>query len=151
MANSQRNKTFWVSTETANTALNQAGFEALTWVQVGGVGSIGETGISTNPISYNTLDTEVTDKAKGFSDAGNPDIECARDPADQGQILMRAAGQPSDTDKRAFKLIFQDGTIAYNRGLVGGPSRPGGDGEAFELEVYTLMLVQAEIVVDPPT
>jgi nitrogen regulatory protein PII len=66
MANSQRNKTFWVSTEVANAALNQAGFEALTWVQVGGVGSIGETGISTNPISYNTLETEVTDKAKGM-------------------------------------------------------------------------------------
>jgi hypothetical protein len=134
--------------------LDQTGYEALTWVQVGNVGSVGETGTNTNVVSYDELDTDVTQKGKGMSNAGDPVIECARNPTDDGQIALRAAAL---TDYRyAFKFTDDDkpaadytDTVHYNRGIVSGPIRPNGRNEDFILERFTLGLVQREIVVDP--
>lgn len=151
-ANSQSGKTFFISTTAQNSDLTDhatLGFPGLTYTQVGSVGKYGETGISTNVLTYPTLDETVTQKAKGMTNAGDPQIECARVPTDAGQVAMRAAGAPGVTDAYAFKTVDQDGTIHYNRGLVMGPTRPGGGNEDFELEVFTLALVQAEIVVNP--
>lgn len=136
--------------------LDQTGFEALTWVQIGGVGSAGEAGTSTNILTYDTWDTEVTQKAKGISNAGDPDIEVARDPEDAGQDILRTAARTNFN--YAFKeerndapndLVGSSPTTYYNRGLVSGPRRPRGRNEDFDLEIYTLGLQQLEIVVDP--
>lgn len=136
--------------------LDLEGFEALTWVQVRGVGSHGETGPNTNILTYDTWDTTVTQKAKGMTDAGSPEIELSRIATDAGQIIMRTAGDPLNPLNYAFKIERNDritptgtGTCLYNRGLVGGPRRPNGRNEDFDLEVYTLGLQQIEIVSDP--
>jgi hypothetical protein len=136
--------------------LDQTGFEGLTWVQIGGVGSAGEAGTSTNILTYDTWDTEVAQKAKGISNAGDPDIEVARDPDDAGQVILRAAALTNLN--YAFKEMRNDApnadedsrpTTYYNRGLVIGPRRPRGRNEDFDLEIYTLGLQQREVVVDP--
>lgn len=136
--------------------LDAAAFALLTWVQVGGVGSHGETGVSTNILTYDTWDTDVVQKAKGMSDAGSPDVEVARDPDDAGQIILRDAG--ATNYNYAFKIEKNDKpnddvdsrpTTLYNRGLVTGPRRPNGRNEDFDLEVFTLALQQREVVVDP--
>lgn len=136
--------------------LNQAAFEALTWVEVGGVGSHGETGTSTNILTYDTWDTDVAQKAKGISDAGSPDIEVARDPDDPGQVILRTAALTNLN--YAFKITANDTpnsdpdsepTTRYNRGLVTGPREPNGRNEDFDLEVFTLALQQRQITVDP--
>lgn len=146
MAFSQSGKTFAISTTPQPADLNVAAFAALTYTTVGGVGSIGETGFSTNIISYDTLANDVVSKAKGMTDAGSPPIEVARIAGDPGQIAMRLAGAVTNHDNYAFKIVFQDGTIQYLRGLVTGPTRPGGRNEDFELEVYTLALNQPEVI-----
>lgn len=154
MANTQKDVEFYISTTVAPSDLDQAGFEALSWTQVGQVGMVGETGIQTNVLSYDTLDTEVTQKAKGISNAGDPQIEVARVYDDAGQIAMRAAALTNFN--YAFKTVRNDApsasftdTIIYNRGLVMGPTRPNGRNEDFDLEIYTLGLQQREVVVDP--
>ena len=135
--------------------LTQAQFEALVWVQVKGVGSHGETGQSTNILTYDTWDTVVIQKAKGMTDAGSPEIELARDPLDAGQIILRTICSPSNMNF-AFKITRNDPnvitgtpTTIYNRGLVVGPRRPMGRNEDFDLEMFTLGLQQVELVVDP--
>lgn len=151
-ANSQSGKTFAISSTTQAADLDDhatLGFPGLTWIPVGSVGKYGETGINTNVLTYPTLDETVTQKAKGMTNAGDPQIECARVATDAGQVAMRAAGAPGVTAPYAFRTVDQDGTIHYNRGLVMGPTRPGGGNEDFELEVFTLGLVQAEVVVNP--
>ena len=125
-------------------------------VQVGGVGSVGETGSNTNILSYDTWDDEAVQKAKGMTDAGSPEVEVARDPDDAGQDILRTA---ADTNLiYAFKIEGTDvpdanpastPTIRYNRGLVVGPREPNGRNEDFDLEVFTLGLVQKQIKVDP--
>ncbi|MDI1261736.1 MAG: hypothetical protein PS018_00570 [bacterium] len=149
MAKSNKGTTLWACATAQNTDLDQAAFTALTWVQVNQVGSIGETGPNTNMLTYDTLDTTVSQKDKGITNAGDPAIEVARVPTDPGQILLRAQGAPTNYDAFAFKMVKRDGTIMYNRGKVTGPLRPNGRNEDFDLETYTLGLEQLEIVVNP--
>jgi hypothetical protein len=136
------------------TDLSQAQFEALTWVQVKGVGSHGEVGNSTNILTYDTWDSDVVQKAKGMTDAGSPEIELARDPLDAGQIILQAIALTNFS--YAFKIVKNDvvpggttGTVRYNRGLVAGPKEPMGRNEDFDLEVFTLALQQRQITVNP--
>lgn len=136
--------------------LTKTEFEGLTWVEVGGVGSVGETGSSTNILTYPTWSDDVVQKAKGMTDAGSPEIEVARDPDDAGQILLRTAA--GTNLNYAFKIEGTDlpdanpaskPTIRYNRGLVTGPREPNGRNEDFDLEIFALALQQKQIKVDP--
>lgn len=153
MAFSNASGKLYVCATAQNSDLAQGDYEGLTWVLVGGVGSIGELGNQQNVISYDTWDDSVIQKAKGLTNAGDADVEVARDPSDAGQDVLRSiAGNP---DKYAFKIVYDDGlngntgTVTYNRGLVLGPRRPNGRNEDFILEIFTLAMVQEEITVDP--
>jgi len=130
-----------------NADLTETEFAALTFVQVKKVGSIGERGINTNVVQYDTLDTLVALKGKGITNAGDPQIEVAEDLADPGQVAMRAAGAPDVPDSYAFKIERADGSLEYLRGLVTGPNVPGGRNEDFILNTYTLGLNQVPIPV----
>ena len=146
MANSLAGATFFISTTAENTDLADAtAYNALAYTEVKNVGSIGVMGTETNVLTYDTLDTVVAQKAKGIANAGDPEIEVARDAADAGQIAMIAAGLPSVVDAFAFKIVMLNGDKFFNRGLVLGPTRPGGRNEDFDLDVYKLALVQFEI------
>ncbi len=126
------------------------GFPSLLYVQVKKVGSAGERGISTNILTYDTWDTQVALKAKGITNAGDPQVEVAEDLTDPGQTAMRAAGDPYNKGNYAFKVERSDGSLEYWRGLVAGPNIPGGRNEDFRLNVFTIALQQAPIVVAAP-
>lgn len=136
--------------------LNQAAFEALTWVQVGKVGNIGDFGATSNDVTYNTLDEAVMSHQKGVGDAGSPDIEVAAIFSDPGQIILRTFGDPLNQHNMAIKIERNDkptgystNTIAYTRGTVSGPTYLGGGSDTVEREKYTLRLNQVAIRVDP--
>lgn len=154
MADTLSGAKLYVCATAQNSDLNEAAFEALTWVQVKGVGSHGETGTNTNIVSYDTWDTEFVQKAKGTSNAGDPELELARIPADAGQIIMRTAGDHFNKNNYAFKIELNDApsggtpTTIFNRGMVAGPRIPFGRNEDFITEVYTLALQQQQIIVD---
>lgn len=133
-----------------NTDLTEAEFKALTFVQVKKVGSIGERGINTNIVQYDTLDTLVALKGKGITNAGDPQVEVAEDLTDPGQVALRAAGAPNVPDAYAFKVERADGSIEYLRGLVAGPNVTGRRNEDFVLNTFTLALNQAPITVSGP-
>ncbi len=154
MANTQKDVKFFICTTPQPSDLDQAAFEALTWVEVKSVGKVGETGLSTNIVTYDTLDTDVTQKGKGVSNAGDPDVEVARIYNDPGQVALRNAAKTNFN--YAFKLERNDAPdatftnrIEYNRGLVTGPKRPNGGVEDFDLEIFSLGLQQREVVVEP--
>lgn len=160
MANTNKGRKFYISVtapagstpESQVLTLNQAAFEALDWTQVKHVGNIGEMGTSENVVNYDELETDVIQKSKGLANAGDPTIECARNPTDPGQIAMRAAALTKLN--YAFKMTDDDipsggttPTTYYNTGMVTGPSRPNGRAEDFILEVFTLALNRRELVV----
>lgn len=127
-----------------NTTLTEAAFEALTYVDIANVGNLGERGANTNIVSYDTWNTQTTLKGKGITNAGDPQLEVAQDLADPGQIAVRAAAA-SRSDNYAFKVTRQNGDAQYFRGLVTGPTEPGGRNEDFVLNVFTLALNQVPI------
>jgi hypothetical protein len=151
-ANANAGAKVYICATPQNTDLDQAGYEALAWVEIKAIGNHGETGPNTNILTYDTWDTTVIQKAKGMTDAGSPEIEVARIALDPGQVLLRAAALTNYN--YAFKMVRNDAptanaapTILYNRGLVTGPRRPHGRNEDFDLEIFTLALQQLEIAV----
>lgn len=157
MAQTLANSKVYICATPQNVDLSQGDYESLTWVEVGSVGNLGETGKSTNILTYNLITGAVVDKAKGLTDAGSPTLEVARIANDAGQQILRTAGAIGNNANRyAFKFVYSDspviggtGTTFYNRGFVTGPTRPNGGNEDFDLEVYNLALVQEEIQVAP--
>jgi hypothetical protein len=151
MANKTTHKgtTIHVAAVAQNDDLNQAGYEALTWTQVGKVGNPGEFGAKSNLPSYDTLDEPTTQKQKGIADAGSPTIECASIPSDPGQIIMRAFGHPLNADNMAIKWTRSNGQILYSRGAVTGPRYPGGGSDDFVVEVFDVGLNQLPVIVNP--
>jgi len=154
MADTLSGAKLYICSTAQNSDLNKAAFEALTYVQIKGVGSHGETGTNTNVVSYDTWDTEFVQKAKGTSNAGDPEVELARIPADAGQLILRTAGDHFNKNNYAFKIELNDApsggtpTTIFNRGMVAGPRIPFGRNEDFITEVYTLALQQQQIIVD---
>lgn len=143
----------YISTTVQNADLDDhatTGFPGLSYVEVAAVGSVGELGLNTNIVSYDTWGSLVISKGKGLTDAGSADVEMLRVAADPGQIAMRAAGLPSNNNNYAFKIDLQDGTTRYFRALVGGPRHPGGRNEDFDLDVYTLGANQTTLDIPAP-
>lgn len=155
----QKGAKFYIAVDVSNNPVPQnsdlslAEYDALTWLQVKGVGNFGETGITQNLPTYDELATEVTQKGKGIANAGDPVVECRRIGSDLGQIAMRAAALVANQNNYATKYELSDtpdggtnGTIRYNRGVVTGPTHPNGGNEDFNLENYSLGLNQEQIV-----
>jgi hypothetical protein len=145
----------YVCATAQNDDLNQAAYEALTWVQVGKVGNAGDWGTQSSMPSYDTLDEETSQFQKGTATAGKPTVECASVANDAGQIILRTYGVPYNQNNAALKLERNDmaqggasNTILYSRGVVDGPRYPGGGNDDFVREVYDIALNQIPIRVN---
>lgn len=134
-----------ISSTPSNEDLDAAAFALLTWTEIANVGSLGERGSSTNIVNYDTWGRDTVLKGKGMTNAGDPQLEVAQALADPGQIALRAAA--ATKDNYAFKVERQNGDIQYLRGLVTGPTEPGGRNEDFVVNLFTLALNQAPIEV----
>lgn len=145
----------FISTTAVSFPLNEAGFEALDYEEVGHVGNLGDYGVSPNIVSYNTLATKVTSKAKGVEDAGDLTIEVARVFDDLGQMQLAAAAETKF--HYAVKIEYADApsalytnTIVYGAGPVMGPQRLGGSTDDFIRESFTVGFSdQKPITVNP--
>ncbi len=152
MVATNKGRKVFISSAVSATDLNQAAFELLTWVQVLGVSTIGEMTSAANILSFPTLDTEVVQKAKGLIDAGDPDITVARESTDAGQVVLRTLADANTFHgvkfEHADNLDGSSNTIDYSRALVSGPAKSGGGVEDFDVEVFTLGLVQKILTVE---
>lgn len=152
MGSMQGGKVFICTTAQAAPLANAAAYAALVWVEIKGVGNMGQIGTSTNILNYPTWGDTVVQKAKGLSNAGDPTLELLRIPNDAGQLAIAAAALTNLN--YAIKVERNDKltgggtkTIIYNRGLVAGPARPQGANEDFDVDVYTLAFQDLETVV----
>lgn len=136
----------------ATTDLDQAGFEALTWVEVLDAGTIGGFGGEQSMNTYPTL-AGNTLKSKGAINHGSVEIEMARNTSDAGQAALRAAGKTEVS--YACKIVYPDATTLmtastfYSRGPVGVVGQMGGGSEDFAKEGTTWDFEQAVIEVAP--
>ena len=132
---------FYISDAARNDDAELTDFQNGSYILVPYVGNIGETGVNQQPATYSTWDNPVLQKSKGEADAGNPEVEALDEPS-AGMTQMLAASVATNQNKYMFKILWSDGSVEYNRGLVMGPRLPKGANADFKRAVFTLACVQ---------
>ena len=154
MADTLRDRIISICSVVQPEDLDQAGYEALTFVPIAHIGALGDFGLTDNIVSYDELTTSVTQKQKGIADAGSPQLELSARAADPGQVILRAAALTRYN--YAFKVENSDAptpsdsnTIYYFRGVISGPLYTGSRNQDFSLERYAVGINQRPIIVYP--
>ena len=98
----------------APATVDQPGFEALTYTEVGEVIDLPEYGPNVQVVESNPLADGITIKKKGFVNYGSQSIGLEYDSADAGQqILDDAVTGPTKNDEHSVKIEYQDGSVDY--------------------------------------
>jgi hypothetical protein len=144
MAKTLKGRELYICETAQSSDLNLAAFVALTWVLVGNVGMIGESGAATNLPTYDELDTDVIQKGKGITDAGSTPVEVSLNLTDTGQNALRVAALTQND--YAISWVDDDGVTHYQRGKITGPTAPNGRNEDFRRQVFTMGWNQREVL-----
>ncbi len=150
--NSHKNGEIYISDAPVPSDLDQAGYEALTWIKIEGVGTMPDIGVTENVVTFDGLEG-ATCKAKGNFNAGDPEITYKRHETDPGQIKLLEAGATGEN--WGVRFVLGDAatgltrTNAYTRGVVTRPRIIGGGGDDIDLRGTTLGLSQTPIEVHP--
>lgn len=131
------------------TDLSESEYAALTWQLVPNLGNHGDTGVDQNMVSYSTWDNRLTTQQKGEATGANPDLEFLDEPS-SGMTAMKAAAAVSDLNNYAFRIVWPDGQVEYNRGVVGAAMFPKGNNEEFRRVGFTLAINQEPVFTPAP-
>jgi len=116
---------------------NEAGYEALTYTEIGEVGDLGDIPSKVfEVITWRNIASRGTSKAKGPYDIPDQVIMVGVDPDDAGQALLTTA---TDSDN-AYSICISSPTLGdfYGRALVMGGPISFGDGSAVATRSVTL-------------
>jgi hypothetical protein len=108
-----------VSIGSTGIAHTESGYEADTFVLIGGVESISEFGDTAASVTFTGLSDGRTQKLKGSRDAGNMTISMGFIGGDDGQEDLADAEADNTSANYSFKVEFSDGEIRYFAGQVG--------------------------------
>lgn len=96
--------------------LDKAGYEALTYVDIGEVTNIPDFGATIQVVESNPLATGVTEKFTGFVNYGSVALEADLDDEDAGQSLATNAVDTTHADygkEFSFELTYASGAKRY--------------------------------------
>lgn len=125
-----------------NADLSASDFGGLTWTQVPNMGQHGDTGMQQNLVSYSTWDNRLAEQQKGEATGAQAEVRFL-DEDSNGMTALKAAASVTEMNNYAFKLLFSDGSIEYNRGVVSAPSYPKGSNEDFAEAVFNIAFNQS--------
>lgn len=99
--------------------LDDTGFEALTYVNIGEVTDFGEFGVVYELVTHNPIGTRTTIKRKGTVNNGAVSMVIGRDRSDAGQLLLQAGANGADVDTvHSFEVTLQNGDVIYFTGQI---------------------------------
>lgn len=105
--------------ETLPTAEDKAGYEALTWIEVGEVVDLPAYGPTVTVVESNPLATGITEKYPGFTNMGSLAVGLEQDLEDAGQESLQSSVQIAGISKpRSFKTEFTNDKVDYYKGGV---------------------------------
>lgn len=96
--------------------LDKAGYEALTYTNIGEVTNIPDFGATIQVVESNPLATGITEKFVGFANNGSVALEADYDDEDAGQSLATDAvdtGHASFGQEFSFELTYSSGAKRY--------------------------------------
>jgi hypothetical protein len=120
----------------APTAATKAGYEALTYIEVGEVDSIGDIVVSREVQSRVPLKTGITTKTKGATNFEPFTVSGAWASGDQGQVMVKAALEANTA--YSYCISYADGSKEYGRGLITSRGKNPGDANAFTGMTFTI-------------
>lgn len=107
---------------------DDAGYEALTYTEIGSVEQLGPIGATTEKVEFQPL-KGPKQKHKGPTDYGSLQPSLAHDPEDAGQELLRTAADPDDNTLYSIRVTYPSGDKRYFRARVFGyPENVGNAG-----------------------
>jgi hypothetical protein len=142
----------YVSSTTQGADLLQAGFEALTWIEIKPVVTQPGLGIDYNPVDQTYL-TGLTQTKPGSGKVKGGDLVCGNIPDDAGQVILK--GMAGTAVERAYKATrattntagaFLTETV-YSRCVVVSLGDEGGGVDDINAPKYTIAFNQKPIYV----
>ena len=128
---------------------DQAGYEALTFTEIGEVTSIGESGGTAQISSFTPVKSGVVNKRKGSIDYGTMSLSIAKDASDAGQVLLKAGfdGAAKETI-HSFKIEESvSGEVTYFMGLISSFTTARGDANTILSHNSNIERTSAAVVV----
>ena len=105
-----------------------AGYGALTFVTVGEVTNIGESGGSAQVATFTPVESGTVNKRKGSIDYGTASLSIAKDASDAGQVLLKAGFDGTDRSTiHSFAITEDGGEVTYFMGLISSFTTARGD------------------------
>jgi hypothetical protein len=107
---------------------DQAGYEALSWQNIGEVIDLPEYGPTVQVVESNPLATGITEKRNGFINFGSLSLGLELDVEDAGQQILEAGvpTPPGQFVPHSFRVTFPDGTVEYYHGGIFSYTRAPG-------------------------
>lgn len=124
-----------------------AGYEALTFTEIGEVADIGEFGPEYSVTTFTPIKTGIVRKRKSSVNYGSMPLSMAMVPGDAGHVKLLTG--LNDYDAQAFKVTYQDGTVEYFDALVMSYKRAVGGADGITM-ASTQLEVDSTIVTDLP-
>jgi len=125
-----------------------AGFEALSFSEIGGATDLPAVGGSANLVSYDLLSEGYTSKRKGQKQYGTGACNYATVPSDAGQIIVDAAVLADS--EYSFKIEYSDGAIDYAQGLVMGSPKNNGTADTVQANAMAIEWTSTVVYVAAP-
>lgn len=98
---------------------DQAGYEALTYTNVGEISDMGAFGAVYELVTFNDIGSRKTRKFKGTVNYGSMQLTIGRDPSDAGQTVLIEGTDGTEIDTvHSFKATLQDGEVQYFQGKL---------------------------------
>jgi hypothetical protein len=125
---------------------DEAGYDAMTFVLVGGVIDLPEYGPTVQVVESNPLATGVTEKFKGFINNGSQSVGLNFDSEDAGQTVLKDGTEGSTKNQQhAVKIEYQDGSVDfYSARIFSYTKAPGSAnsmvGSTANLEINTVIV-----------
>ena len=97
----------------------QAGFEDLTFIEVGEVVDIGEFGGESEVLTHTPIKTGVVNKFIGPTDYGTVSVQGGKAPSDTGQAAMKSGFDGANRGlQHSFEVRYFDGSVEYFTGKI---------------------------------
>lgn len=104
------------------------GFGGLDYTEVGEVQSIGEFGGTATITNFIPLKSGIVKKRKGSIDYGTAAMVIGELAGDEGQAMLKDGFDgPERNTVHSFKLVDQDGEVAYFTGVIASFTKNVGD------------------------
>ena len=98
---------------------DSTGYAALTYIDVGEITNIGESGGTAQVATFTPIGSGTVNKRKGSIDYGTMSMEIAKDATDVGQIALKAGFDGAERSTiHSFEITEDGGEVTYFMGVI---------------------------------